>query len=80
MEHHESMPQKKRRKLRIARKKTYYMMNTEWYCKLCDNGHNYSLAGKHSHLKTKMHLISELKNKIVEYENKFNSSEYEKSD
>ena len=47
--------------------KTNYMLNTDWFCDVC-NGRNYRLAGKSSHLKTKIHkqnlLIYNLKNKI----------------
>ena len=33
----------------IQRSKTKYMLNKEWYCDVCKNGHNYSLAGKGKH-------------------------------
>ena len=36
--------------------KTTYMLNKEWYCDICKTGRNYTLAGKHCHLKTKKHL------------------------
>ena len=29
--------------------------NTEWYCDICNNGKNYQLRGKWSHLGTKKH-------------------------
>ena len=29
------------------------MLNKEWFCDICKNYKNYSLAGKHSHIKTK---------------------------
>ena len=32
--------------------KNKYMLNTEWCCPACDN-HNYTLAGKWAHMKTK---------------------------
>ena len=35
--------------------KTTYMLNREWFCEICGNDKNYSLAGKHCHLKTKKH-------------------------
>ena len=35
--------------------KTAYMLNKEWYCEVCKNGKNYTLAGKSCHLKTKKH-------------------------
>ena len=35
--------------------KTTYMLNKEWYCDVCKNGKDYTLAGKSCHLKTKKH-------------------------
>ena len=35
--------------------KTAYMLNKEWYCEICKTGRNYTLAGKHCHLKTMKH-------------------------
>ena len=35
--------------------KTSYMLNKEWFCNICKNGKNYTLAGKSCHLKTKKH-------------------------
>ena len=35
--------------------KTTYMLGREWYCQICQTGRNYTLAGKHCHLKTKKH-------------------------
>jgi len=35
--------------------KTTYMLGKEWYCDVCKNGKNYTLAGKSCHLKTKKH-------------------------
>ena len=35
--------------------KTYYMLNKEWYCDICNTGCNYTLAGKWCHLSTKRH-------------------------
>ena len=43
------------RKEANRRSKTKYMLNKEWYCDICNNGINYKLAGKWSHLKTKKH-------------------------
>ena len=37
------------------RNKTMYMLGREWYCVICNAGRNYTLAGKHCHLKTKKH-------------------------
>ena len=34
--------------------KTTYMLNKEWYCDICKMGRNYTLAGKHCHLNTKI--------------------------
>ena len=34
--------------------RTRYMLTKPWICTCCNN-HNYSMAGKHSHLKTKKH-------------------------
>jgi len=31
------------------------MLNKAWYCDVCKNGRNYTLAGKTRHLKTKKH-------------------------
>ena len=30
-------------------------LSKEWYCDVCNNKHNYTLAGKNRHLKTKKH-------------------------
>lgn len=35
--------------------KTKYMLNKDWYCDICRNDINYTLAGKFCHLKTKNH-------------------------
>ena len=35
--------------------KTTYMLNTPWYCDICNTGHNYKLAGKHCHMNTIKH-------------------------
>ena len=40
--------------------KTYYMLNKEWYCDVCRNGHNYTLSGKWMHLKSKKHKYNYL--------------------
>ena len=31
------------------------MRNEAWYCDICDNGKNYTLAGRRFHMKTKKH-------------------------
>lgn len=36
------------------------MVNKEWRCPFCNN-YNYSLAGKHGHLRTKKHKQNEAK-------------------
>ena len=36
--------------------KTAYMLEKEWYCNICNTGINYTLAGKHCHMKTKKHI------------------------
>lgn len=33
--------------------KTKYMLNKDWYCDICRNDINYTLAGKFCHLKPK---------------------------
>ena len=35
--------------------KSKYMLNKEWYCRMCNNNKNYTLAGKTCHIKTKKH-------------------------
>ena len=34
---------------------TKYMLEREWYCDICKTGRNYTLAGKHCHMKSKKH-------------------------
>ena len=56
------------RKQAITQSKTKYMVNKEWCCDVCA-GHNYTLAGKTKHLKTKKHKDNVKKNfmkKIIE--------------
>ena len=43
------------RKNAVTKSKTKYMLNKNWRCKACDD-HNYTLAGKWSHLHTKKHI------------------------
>ena len=45
----------KDRKEALKKSKTKYMLNKEFYCDVCKNGINYTLAGKWCHLKTKRH-------------------------
>ena len=42
-----------KKKNAITKSKSKYMLNKEWFCDICKNYKNYSLAGKHSHIKTK---------------------------
>ena len=35
--------------------KTKYMLEREWYCDICKTGRNYTLGGKHCHMKSKKH-------------------------
>ena len=59
--------------------KTTYMLNKEWYCIVCNNDKNYTMAGKTLHMRTKKHnnAIKEnmqkrslfIKNKIIEMNN-----------
>ena len=51
----------KDRKDAIKKSKTKYMLNKEWYCDVCKNEINYSLAGKWCHLKTKKHIRNSAK-------------------
>ena len=44
------------RKQSITRGKTKYMLNKEWFCDICKNGHNYTLAGKSCHNRTNKHI------------------------
>jgi len=41
------------RKKAITQSKTKYMLNKEWKCDVCNNDENYTLAGKHCHMKSK---------------------------
>ena len=44
------------------------MLNTEWFCDICNTGRDYTLAGKHSHLKTK-----KTSNKLTKYQQSMNA-------
>ena len=39
----------------VKQQKTKYMLNKEWYCDVCKNGLNYTMAGKWCHLNTNKH-------------------------
>ena len=47
------------RKNALTQSKTRYMLNKEWKCSVC-NGHDYTLAGKWSHIKTKKHIYNSI--------------------
>ena len=38
--------------------KTTYMLNKEWYCDVCKNGKNYTMAGKTLHSRTNKHKLN----------------------
>ena len=42
------------------------MLNKDWYCDICRNDINYTLAGKFCHLKTKKHKKNECINYFVQ--------------
>ena len=46
------------RKKAITESKTKYMLNKPWFCDICQNDKNYTLAGKWSHCKTKKHITN----------------------
>ena len=50
----------------IRRSKSNYMLNKEWYCDICKTGRNYTLAGKHCHLKTMKHRKNTNANNIMD--------------
>lgn len=37
------------------KRKSKLMLEKEWFCQICNNNKNYSLAGKFCHLKTMKH-------------------------
>ena len=41
-------------------RKNDYMLHKEWFCDICNNNKNYTLAGKHCHLHTKKHYRNAL--------------------
>jgi len=49
----------------IKKQKSKYMLDKEWYCDICKNGKNYTLAGKHCHLKTKKHIMNTIDFKAI---------------
>ena len=57
------------RKQAIRESKTRYMLNKSWICEACD--HDYTLAGKHIHMKTKKHIFNSIK-KALEDDNDIN--------
>ena len=58
------------RKKAISESKTKYMLNKHWFCDICQNDKNYTLAGKWSHCKTKKH-INNCIIKSIEMDDKF---------
>ena len=50
------------RRAAIKESKTRYMLNKPWKCPVCD--HDYSLAGKWSHMKTKKHIYNAMFNAL----------------
>ena len=54
----------------ISESKTRYMLKTPWYCEFCYPTHNYSLAGKWSHCKSKKHITNYIM-KSLEKDDKF---------
>ena len=53
------------RKQAIRESKTHYMLNKEWICEAC-GGHDYTLAGKWCHIKTKKHIYNSIIQAIKE--------------
>ena len=51
------------RKYPITKSKTKYMMNKKWCCNVC-NDYNYTLAGKHCHLKSMKHIRNATENNV----------------
>ena len=55
--------------------RTNWMLNSVWYCDICNNGINYRYTGKSNHLKTQSHqrLVEKIKleNKIKELQESF---------
>ena len=47
------------RKKSLTQSKTKYMLNKEWRCKAC-NDRNYTMAGKHTHIRTKKHIYNHI--------------------
>ena len=50
----------------IKKQKSKYMLDKEWYCNICNTGRNYTLAGKHCHLKTKKHQKNTSERSIIQ--------------
>ena len=61
----------------LKQHKTAYMLNSDWFCHICNTGRNYKLTGKYNHLKSKIHnknlLISNLKVQINELTQKISN-------
>ena len=48
------------RKNALTQSKTKYMLGKQWQCPVCDN-HNYTLAGKWTHIHSKKHIFNSIK-------------------
>ena len=48
------------RKNALTKSKTKYMLNKTWICDVCNN-HDYKLAGKWSHMRTRKHIFNTTK-------------------
>ena len=42
-------------------RKSNYMLNKAWFCEICCNNKNYTLAGKSCHLRTSKHVNNYIK-------------------
>jgi len=49
----------------------------KWYCRVCWNGYNYTLAGKYIHLKTKKHQRNvNITNDFLKLRNEISSDDF----
>lgn len=70
------LTQEEKRAAKI-RYNTLWLLNTDWYCDVCNNSHNYTMAGKHCHLKTNKHHINATnKSEFLSSKNVTNESEF----
>ena len=56
VEDHKSIQRRREKGCYKTTKICQYMLKKEWYCDICKNGKNYTLAGKSCHLKTRKHV------------------------